>query len=197
MNNYEEIDPIPVNKTVVFLNNFIISTTQYLNRFSYLCEQKLAKVARDVQRIEITMSILETKLSSIDGIEKISAPTNTNNNITTNQVDNDNNGNNGNSTAPPPPPPMDSNFVPPPPENFVKLKEDDRFKQFFKAIDLGAPFPQIEMRLKGEGINPSILSQGEERADLFDDRGNRRMDDLPPGIGENSQSYEDSENSFD
>eukprot|EP01091_Cochliopodium_minus_P015522 TRINITY_DN5556_c0_g1_i1.p1 TRINITY_DN5556_c0_g1~~TRINITY_DN5556_c0_g1_i1.p1 ORF type:complete len:190 (+),score=56.34 TRINITY_DN5556_c0_g1_i1:71-640(+) len=187
MNNYEEIDPIPINKTVVFLNNFIISTTQYLNRFSYLCEQKLAKVARDVQRIEITMSILETKLSSIDGIDKVSAPTNTTND-TTNQSNLDQSGI--------PQPPSD-NVPPPPVENFVKVRDDERFKQFFKAIDMGAPAPQIEMRLQGEGINPSILSCGEERADQFDNKGERKIDynHLPPGIGEDSNSSEETDSS--
>lgn len=190
MNNYEEIDPIPINKTVVFLNNFIISTTQYLNRFSYLCEQKLSKVARDVQRIEITMSILETKLQSIEGIDKVSGPSSTTSSTTsTNQTNVEENQSNI-----PPPPNTDMNSVPPPPpENFIKVREDERFKQFFKALDMGAPYPQIEMRVRGEGINPQILNCGDERADSFDDKGERKMDynNLPPGIGENSNSSDD------
>lgn len=202
--NYEHIDPIPTNKTVVYLNNFIISTTQFLNRFSYLCEQKLAKVSRDVQRIEITMSILETKLSSIEGIDKAPQPpsTSTSTPSTTQPT---------NSTGEVPPPPTGGNIPPPPPqqgndnnsntnapppppqiqeENFVKVKNDERFKKYFKAIEIGAPVPQIEMRMKGDGINPSILNHAEENSNLFSNNGEKLSGDQPPpppGIGENSE----------
>src|SRR6185437_136554 len=37
-------------------------------RFSYLCEQKLNDVSRNIQRLETTLSLLETKLQSIDGL---------------------------------------------------------------------------------------------------------------------------------
>ncbi len=56
------------------MNNFIINTTQFLNRFSYLCEEKLRKVSRDVQRLDIMLRILEEKLRSIPGIEQAPAP---------------------------------------------------------------------------------------------------------------------------
>ena len=67
--DYTLVEPLPYKKTLCYVNNFIINTTQFLNRFSYLCEQKLGKVSRDIQRLEITMSILEAKLNSIPELE--------------------------------------------------------------------------------------------------------------------------------
>ena len=47
------------SQTVWMINNMIIETTQFLNRFSYLCEQKLLQVNRDLQRVENTLKLLE------------------------------------------------------------------------------------------------------------------------------------------
>ena len=71
--NYEQVDPVPYKTTLAFINNFVINTTQFVNRFSYLAEQKLSDVSRDIHRLEITMSILEAKLDSIPGLENITA----------------------------------------------------------------------------------------------------------------------------
>lgn len=68
MIDYRRVEPIPVKKTVAFVNNFIIDTTQFLNRFSYLCEQRLNDVSRKLQRLEVTMALLEAKLNSIPGL---------------------------------------------------------------------------------------------------------------------------------
>jgi hypothetical protein len=57
--DYTKVDPIPYRKTVAYVNNFVINTTQFLNRFSYLCEKKLNDVANGIQRLEITMQLLE------------------------------------------------------------------------------------------------------------------------------------------
>lgn len=71
--DYTTVEPLPYKKTLAYVNNFIINTTQFLNRFSYLCETKLNDVSRDIQRLEITMSILEAKLNSIPELEGIVA----------------------------------------------------------------------------------------------------------------------------
>jgi WASH complex subunit CCDC53 len=72
--NFEDVDPVVYKKTLAFINNFVINTTQFMNRFSYLCEEKLSSVSRDIQRLEITMSLLEAKLVSIPGMDQITTP---------------------------------------------------------------------------------------------------------------------------
>ena len=73
------LDP---NKTIIFINQFITHTTKFLNRFSSVCEevssftyclmhyvlvlleyyQKLADLALRIQRLEISLNILEAKV---------------------------------------------------------------------------------------------------------------------------------------
>src|SRR5256885_1552207 len=67
--DYKQIPSIPYRKTVSLVNNFVINTSEFLNKFSYLCEQKLSKVTSEIERLEITMNILEAKLASIPGLE--------------------------------------------------------------------------------------------------------------------------------
>ena len=63
--NPAETPSIPLRKTLVLVNNFVVSTTQFLNRFSNLCETKLANVARSMSSLENTMCILEAKLNAL------------------------------------------------------------------------------------------------------------------------------------
>lgn len=69
--DYNRVDSIPTNKTLSVVNHFVINTTEFLNKFTYLCETKLSQVAREIERLEITMTILEKKLESIPGLESI------------------------------------------------------------------------------------------------------------------------------
>lgn len=61
--------PIPIKKTLVIVNDFIISTTKFLNHFSTLAEEKLLKVSHDIERIETSLILLESRLSRIPGME--------------------------------------------------------------------------------------------------------------------------------
>ncbi|KAF4080964.1 hypothetical protein AMELA_G00155410 [Ameiurus melas] len=60
-----KVPPIQQKRIVAFLNQFIVHTVRFLNRFSTVCEEKLAAISLRIQQIETTLSILETKLSSI------------------------------------------------------------------------------------------------------------------------------------
>ncbi len=68
-------DPIPHSHTLTIINNFVIRTTQFLNTFERVCEEKLAKVSRDVQRVEVVLAILESKLGSIPEVQVRSTTT--------------------------------------------------------------------------------------------------------------------------
>lgn len=51
------------------MNNFIVNTTKFLNRFSNECELKLADVSNRITNTETSLSVLECKLRSIPGLE--------------------------------------------------------------------------------------------------------------------------------
>ncbi|XP_074648134.1 WASH complex subunit 3-like [Tubulanus polymorphus] len=71
--DYTKVGAVHQKRTLAFLNHFISHTTRFLNRFSCVCEEKLEVLSNRIQRLEVTMSILETKLSSIPGLENVKA----------------------------------------------------------------------------------------------------------------------------
>ncbi|XP_048463923.1 WASH complex subunit 3 [Rhincodon typus] len=55
------VPAIQQQRTVAFLNQFIAHTVRFLNRFSTVCEEKLASLSLRIQQIETTLNILEAK----------------------------------------------------------------------------------------------------------------------------------------
>jgi len=117
--DFKHIPPLAQLKTVTAVNSFVLSTSSFLNKFSFLCESKLEQVHKHLQRLEITLNILEAKLSSIPGLDG-SVPVSSNSTQPTDsqnqqqssqqtqqqQQTNDSTpaaGSNNNDSAPPPP----------------------------------------------------------------------------------------------
>ncbi|XP_058102631.1 uncharacterized protein LOC131246479 isoform X2 [Magnolia sinica] len=55
-------------RTLYLVNIFIVNTTRFLNKFSAICEEKLSHVHRRILRLDATLTLLEAKLRSIDGV---------------------------------------------------------------------------------------------------------------------------------
>ncbi|XP_068951352.1 WASH complex subunit 3 isoform X4 [Petaurus breviceps papuanus] len=66
-----KVPAIQQKRTVAFLNQFVVHTVQFLNRFSTVCEEKLSALSLRIQQIETTLNILDAKLSSIPGLEDV------------------------------------------------------------------------------------------------------------------------------
>lgn len=58
-----QVEPIAQKRMLAFLNHFIIHTVGFLNRFSVACEEKLENLTVRIQRLETTVTILETKVN--------------------------------------------------------------------------------------------------------------------------------------
>ena len=56
-------------QSLVLINNFMVSTVRFMNRFSTLCEEKLHNVSHDITRIETALAILEAKMNSIPDLD--------------------------------------------------------------------------------------------------------------------------------
>jgi len=143
--DYTKQDAIPYLKTINLINNFVINTTKFINKFSFICEEKLETVSGNIERLEITMNILEAKLSSIPGLEGGSAP-----------------------IAPPPSttteaPPSESMELPEVEKeekeiaSTLTVKEDPRYAPYFKMMKYGVPEIQIKGKLAASGLNPDYL----------------------------------------
>ena len=54
-----KIKPVPVQKTLILINNFIVNTTQFFNAFSETVEKKVSKISNKITEIEILLAVLE------------------------------------------------------------------------------------------------------------------------------------------
>ncbi|KAF7701834.1 WASH complex subunit 3 [Silurus meridionalis] len=160
-----KVPAIQQRRLVAFLNQFIVHTVRFLNRFSTVCEEKLATISLRIQQIETTLSILETKLSSIPGLED----------VTIHRVDQrpspETNGPAAGSTASPAPaassPPSE---VPgqgqegsqghkgePAGDNLMTVAKDPRYARYLKMVQVGVPVMAIKNKMILEGLDPNLL----------------------------------------
>lgn len=160
-----KVPPIQQKRIVAFLNQFIVHTVRFLNRFSTVCEEKLAAISLRIQQIETTLSILETKLSSIPGLED----------VTVDGVDQRPSAvTNGPavgssipavSTAPSPPsevPGQGQEGSPgykgePVADNMMTVAKDPRYARYLKMVQVGVPVMAIKNKMILEGLDPSLL----------------------------------------
>mmetsp|Transcript_22716 Transcript_22716/g.25284 ORF Transcript_22716/g.25284 Transcript_22716/m.25284 type:complete len:215 (+) Transcript_22716:58-702(+) len=188
--DYNECEAIASDKTVSFLNTFIINTTQFLNRFSNICEQKLNKVGRKIQRLEITVALLEAKLASIGDIEGVAAATTeappaapaapgaeqngeapTDPDVPTGDI--------------PLPPPMEGEGdAPGGDEGGVTWEDDPRYTKFFKMLKMGVPLAHVQSKMMMEGYDPSNLENPKGKSDYV------------PGAAAPSEQSSDEESDF-
>ena len=165
-----KIKALPVQTTLLLVNQFVTQTTVFLNSFSETMEKKVSKVSSRITELEILMSVFEAKLHSIPtgGVEYSaeSLP----------------------DTAPTPAPPQpESGVVPPPPggappageaptseiaEDVAApaapagpmVKDHADYSKFFKMLKVGVPQPIIEGKMRDAGLDPAYLDTPEAPA---------------------------------
>ncbi|XP_048769445.2 WASH complex subunit 3-like [Ostrea edulis] len=160
--DYTKVEAIQQKRTIAFINHFITHTASFLNRFSCVCEEKLEHLSNRIQNLEITLSLLETKLSSIPGLDSVTAPTVASETPASTSAP-------GAPPAPaaplaqgapPPPPTQDDGPPPPPPEEETPsnpVSKDPRYAKFFKMLQVGVPAPAVKNKMKAEGLDDSLL----------------------------------------
>ncbi len=56
---------MPIQKTILLLNNFVANTTSFFNAFSETVEKKISSVSNKITELETLLAVLEAKLNSI------------------------------------------------------------------------------------------------------------------------------------
>uniref|UniRef100_A0A8D1FYV8 WASH complex subunit 3 n=1 Tax=Sus scrofa TaxID=9823 RepID=A0A8D1FYV8_PIG len=175
-----KVPAIQQKRTVAFLNQFVVHTVQFLNRFSTVCEEKLADLSLRIQQIETTLNILDAKLSSIPGLDvvtfevspiSVTRITNESHSETTSEQLQNSFQDSG---------PQESEVTP---ENTLTVAKDPRYARYLKMVQVGVPVMAIRNKMISEGLDPDLL----ERPDA----------PVPDGEGEkNTEESSDSESSF-
>lgn len=159
-----KVPAIQQRRIVAYLNQFIVHTVRFLNRFSTVCEEKLASISLRIQQIETTLSILEAKLSSIPGLDQVTVDgVSPQQNVATNgptvsQTD-------GPSAGPLPPTetPQSSpeaaagQKAEAPAENVMTVAKDPRYARYLKMVQVGVPVMAIRNKMAMEGLDPNLL----------------------------------------
>ncbi|XP_069829592.1 WASH complex subunit 3 [Dendropsophus ebraccatus] len=156
-----KVPAIQQKRTVAFLNQFVVHTVQFLNRFSTVCEEKLSALSLRIQQIETTLNILDAKLSSIPGLEDVKVEAN----LSTNNITN--------GHLPPQPVPESTPAAPHseqnsindnalikeevPAENIPTVAKDPRYARYLKMVQVGVPVMAIRNKMVSEGLNPDLL----------------------------------------
>ncbi|XP_058424537.1 WASH complex subunit 3 isoform X2 [Diceros bicornis minor] len=174
-----KVPAIQQKRTVAFLNQFVVHTVQFLNRFSTVCEEKLADLSLRIQQIETTLNILDAKLSSIPGLDdvtfevspiSVTSVKNESHSETTSEQSQNSLQDSG---------PQESEVTA---ENILTVAKDPRYARYLKMVQVGVPVMAIRNKMISEGLDPDLL----ERPDA----------PVPDGDGEKNTESSDSESSF-
>ncbi|XP_006979911.1 WASH complex subunit 3 isoform X2 [Peromyscus maniculatus bairdii] len=152
-----KVPAIQQKRTVAFLNQFVVHTVQFLNRFSTVCEEKLADLSLRIQQIETTLNILDAKLSSIPGLEDVTVEVSP---LSVTAVPSG-----SHSESPPEQPQQDSTQDSGPQEsevsseNIVTVAKDPRYARYLKMVQVGVPVMAIRNKMISEGLDPELLEK--------------------------------------
>mmetsp|Transcript_24700 Transcript_24700/g.34051 ORF Transcript_24700/g.34051 Transcript_24700/m.34051 type:complete len:204 (-) Transcript_24700:87-698(-) len=192
-NSFEDDVPaIPDKKTLVLVNTFIIQTVGLLNRFSLLCERKLEAVNRSVKRVDVQLQLLESKLRSVEGLDRTSreagtsdaskAPAVSSHSISLPDVTSSAAGGNSDANNLPPPPPAPPPHLPqqpgtnPPPAEALQAQShsgeatSEGGGDFLKVKDhpeLGKFFRMERMGVPSQAVKNRMTMEG-HNPDLLD-----------------------------
>ncbi|XP_036313158.1 WASH complex subunit 3 isoform X1 [Pipistrellus kuhlii] len=172
-----KVPAIQQKRTVAFLNQFVVHTVQFLNRFSTVCEEKLADLSLRIQQIETTLNILDAKLSSIPGLDDVTVEVSP---VSVPGVTNETPSEPSQQNSLQESGPQESEVTA---ENILTVAKDPRYARYLKMVQVGVPVMAIRNKMISEGLDPDLL----ERPDA----------PVPDGEGEkNAEESSDSESSF-
>lgn len=154
----------------MIVNSFVLSTSDFLNKFASLCEQKLSRVSAQVQRVEIVLSLLEAKLDSIGWMAPGGALP-----VSAAPAGGDPAQPAIASSSAPVAPPMGAApaaaasaapAAPPaaPAAPVLKVKDDARYSKYFKMLGMGVPKAAVRIKMSSEGQDPDVIDMDPEAA---------------------------------
>uniref|UniRef100_A0A8C5RNM4 WASH complex subunit 3 n=1 Tax=Laticauda laticaudata TaxID=8630 RepID=A0A8C5RNM4_LATLA len=177
-----KVPAIQQKRTVAFLNQFVVHTVQFLNRFSTICEEKLSALSLRIQQIETLLNILDAKLSSVPGLEdEISNTSVMNGSVSQMLVDPQTT--NVSPNVETSIPELRQQKTDGTSENVITVAKDPRYARYLKMVQVGVPVMAIRNKMISEGLNPDLLETPDAPVPAWGDETN---------AGESS----DSESSF-
>ena len=69
--DYNQIEGLQRKRLLKFVNHFVLQTSHFLSNFSQTCDMKLLNLAKKIQNMETSLSLLEMKLDSVPELKLI------------------------------------------------------------------------------------------------------------------------------
>lgn len=154
-----QILPIQQKRTIALVNGFIMQTVSFLNKFAQSCESQFMELEYRMEKVEASLLILESQLSSIDGLNdegEITINKSDNNVTQTHEVNKTSSSDNdiqeeNNLTENLTLPSIDTKH------EETKIKIDVSYQKFFKMVQVGVPVQAVKLKMQNEGLDPNIL----------------------------------------
>ncbi|XP_076672066.1 coiled-coil domain containing 53 [Andrena cerasifolii] len=153
--DYTKVPPINQKRTISFINHFIVHTVTYLNKFALSCEERLFEFENKLQRIEASLEILESWLSSVPTLEEnhkdTKGPTESSIKIESEHKQEETNVSK-----------VDEPDVSQDEPKSTKTDEqpvtkDPRYEKYFKMVHVGVQREALKLQMEEEGLDPSVL----------------------------------------
>lgn len=150
-----------MQKTLVLLNNFTVTTADYLNAFSDTVEKKISKVSNRITDLETLLAVLEAKLNSVPDLDAaLDGPSAHNNPSSTVNATLDQPISSSGRAPNPRPPVDDPSVVDAPPSSSqqrVPVSEHPSYVQFFTLLKVGVPSFVVQAKISAAGLDPSMV----------------------------------------
>ncbi|KAA8580300.1 hypothetical protein FQN60_005835 [Etheostoma spectabile] len=169
-----KVPAIQQRRVVAYLNQFVVHTVRFLNRFSTVCEEKLANISLRIQQIETTLCILEAKRDSVSG--NLLRPMDPLLPVRTKQPT---------QAAPEPATTPKAEAAA---EDVMTVAKDPRYARYLKMVQVGVPVMAIKNKMVLEGLDPNLLDTPDAPVP---DRGVRSTEEHDAAV-----TSSDSESSF-
>ena len=152
--DYTKVPPINQKRTISFINHFIVHTVTFLNKFALSCEERLFEFENKLQKIEASLEILESWLSSVPSLEQDQSTKDVIENNSIKQEE---------KTAEIDEPDNDKEDEP----KNVQIDEqpiskDPRYEKYLKMIHFGVPKGAVKLKMEQEGLDSSILDDSQQ-----------------------------------
>ncbi|KAL3266213.1 hypothetical protein HHI36_010395 [Cryptolaemus montrouzieri] len=125
-----------------------MNTVSFVNTFAQSCESRLMEFEFKLQKVDASLKILESQLSSIALDENITESTDKN--LPTEIMENQ-------SEIPEIKESASNEEIPQ--NEAPKPNEDPRYSKYFKMVQVGVPIPAVKLKMQSEGLDPNILDK--------------------------------------
>lgn len=143
-----KIAAIQQKRTLAFVNHFVTTNVKFLNSFARTCENKLMLFEQKLEKVNATMVLLESKLSSIPEVNAPQTETaekteEISQNAAEEAKEPSNEGNNESSNIQ---------------EDLSKIHRPE-YNRFLKMVQVGVPVQAVKLKVSLEGLDPNILDE--------------------------------------